>query len=52
MTPGGFDHFMVKLDELGPASQAPAVFAATAEAFGIIMVGPTLGERLGLDPPD
>ncbi len=52
LTPGGFDNFMVKLGELGATSQDPAVFAATAETFGIVMVGPTLAEKLRLDPPD
>ena len=51
LTPGGFDQFMVKLGELGAASENPAVFAAAAETFGIIMVGPTLAEKLGLGDP-
>jgi quercetin dioxygenase-like cupin family protein len=48
LTPGGFDNFAVKLAELGPARDDPAEFARTAEAYGITMVGPTLGEKLGL----
>ena len=51
LTPGGFDHFMVKLGELGAASEDPAIFAATAAGFGITMVGPTLADKLGLDQP-
>jgi quercetin dioxygenase-like cupin family protein len=51
LTPGGFDQFMVRLGELGSASEDPTVFAAAAETFGIIMVGPTLAEKLGLRMP-
>jgi quercetin dioxygenase-like cupin family protein len=48
MTPGGFDHFVVDLQDMGDFGHDPVAFAAAAEAHGIIMVGPTLGERLGL----
>jgi quercetin dioxygenase-like cupin family protein len=51
MTPGGFDHFVVELQDLGEPSSDTAVFTTAAEAHGIVMVGPTLGEKLGLVAP-
>ena len=46
MTPGGLDKMFVAFSELG--SQDPVQFAATAEKHGATIVGPNLGERLGL----
>lgn len=46
MTPGGLDKMFVAFSELG--SQDPVQFAAAAEKHGATIVGPNLGERLGL----
>jgi len=48
MTPGGLDGFFVAVNELGSAGQNPAMLAMAAEKFGITVVGPTLGDKLGL----
>lgn len=48
MTPGGLDEFFVTFNELGPAAQDPAKFAAACEKCGVTIVGPTIGDKLGL----
>ena len=48
MTPGGLDVFFVALNEVDSPWKNPALLAKTAEKFGITIVGPTIGDKLGL----
>ena len=52
MTPGGLDGFFVALNELGPAAADPVEVAAAAEKMKTAIVGPTIGQKLGLAKPE
>ena len=49
MTPGGLDAQFREVLELGDGANDPDKRAEIREKYGITVVGPTLGEKLGLD---
>ncbi len=49
MTPGGLDAQFREVLELGDGANDPDRRAEIREKYGITVVGPTLGEKLGLD---
>ena len=49
MTPGGLDAQFREVLELGDRANDPDKRAEIREKYGITVVGPTLGEKLGLD---